>query len=333
MLLIGLHALKDEVINRLLPSGLTVTATATSTLALAVSSGKTLTLTATDNFNLTIPATGTAALGTGTANYLAKWSDANTLTNSLIRDDGTTIGIGTAPSATNYVYIYNIFSSSSGRYGLRVDVRNTSTGSLTGALYVVRTTDVLANYNTGMQCGAEVFANTANARVGTAAIGLKGRVQINAQTGYTAELTGVAAAVAAESPFFYSSGGTEQVTNSTGVYIYNQGHANVTTTATGLYIESQSGAPTNYAIRTNAGQIILNLDLADDADFRLNGTTYALIETDASDDELYLCKNTSAKLSFHNVTPVVQQVLATGAGKTVDEVIAFLQLIGLCKQA
>jgi hypothetical protein len=37
--------------------------------------------------------------GTGTANYVAKWSDADTITNSIIRDDGTTVGIGQAPAA------------------------------------------------------------------------------------------------------------------------------------------------------------------------------------------------------------------------------------------
>lgn len=42
---------------------------------------------------------------------------------------------------------------------------------------------------------------------------------------------------------------------------------------------------------------------------------------------------TGQKLGFWGATPVVQQVLATGAGRTVDDVITFLQLIGLCKQA
>jgi hypothetical protein len=33
--------------------------------------------------------------GTGTANYLSKWLDANTITNSLVYDNGTNVGIGT----------------------------------------------------------------------------------------------------------------------------------------------------------------------------------------------------------------------------------------------
>jgi hypothetical protein len=34
--------------------------------------------------------------GTGTANYVAKWSDTDTITNSVIYDNGTNVGIGTA---------------------------------------------------------------------------------------------------------------------------------------------------------------------------------------------------------------------------------------------
>jgi hypothetical protein len=38
--------------------------------------------------------------GTGTANYVAKWSDTDTITDSQIQDDGTTVGVGQAPDAT-----------------------------------------------------------------------------------------------------------------------------------------------------------------------------------------------------------------------------------------
>lgn len=39
------------------------------------------------------------------------------------------------------------------------------------------------------------------------------------------------------------------------------------------------------------------------------------------------------KIGFWNVTPVVQQTLATGAGATADNIITMLQTIGLCKQS
>ena len=37
--------------------------------------------------------------GTGTANYVAKWSDTDTITDSVIYDDGTNVGIGTSSPA------------------------------------------------------------------------------------------------------------------------------------------------------------------------------------------------------------------------------------------
>lgn len=42
---------------------------------------------------------------------------------------------------------------------------------------------------------------------------------------------------------------------------------------------------------------------------------------------------TGQKIGFWNATPVVQQILATGAGATVDNVISLLQTLGLCKQS
>lgn len=42
---------------------------------------------------------------------------------------------------------------------------------------------------------------------------------------------------------------------------------------------------------------------------------------------------TGQKIGFWNATPVIQQVLATGGGATVDNVISLLQTLGLCKQS
>ena len=43
--------------------------------------------------------------GNGTTNYISKWSDANTLTDSVIFDNGTNVGIGTAsPDGTLHVH-------------------------------------------------------------------------------------------------------------------------------------------------------------------------------------------------------------------------------------
>jgi len=42
---------------------------------------------------------------------------------------------------------------------------------------------------------------------------------------------------------------------------------------------------------------------------------------------------TGQKLAFWGSAPAAQQVFATGAGKTADNIITFLQSIGLCKQS
>ena len=70
----------------------------------------------------------------------------------------------------------------------------------------------------------------------------------------------------------------------------------------GLYVEDQNVAYTlNYAIYTNRGDVRLMSSAAD-------------------------------KLGFHGTAPAAQQLLATGAGATVDNVITMLQNIGLCRQ-
>jgi hypothetical protein len=46
-------------------------------------------------------ASGTLALGTGTTNYVSKWTGTNTIGNSLIFDNGTSVGIGTSSPVAN----------------------------------------------------------------------------------------------------------------------------------------------------------------------------------------------------------------------------------------
>ena len=70
----------------------------------------------------------------------------------------------------------------------------------------------------------------------------------------------------------------------------------------GLYIGSMTRAANNWSIYTNAGDVRLMSSAAD-------------------------------KLGFHGVAPIAQQLLATGAGATVDNVISMLQTVGLCRQA
>jgi hypothetical protein len=77
-----------------------------------------------------------------------------------------------------------------------------------------------------------------------------------------------------------------------------------------------------YAPLKCAGFTSDDITLNDAKNIVVNATTGTKIAT-----------ATTQKLGFWNATPVVQQVLATGASKTVDDVITFLQTIGLCKQS
>ncbi len=84
---------------------------------------------------------------------------------------------------------------------------------------------------------------------------------------------------------------------------------------------TQTGATT---LSTGTGAISVNgtITMADAKDIVLNATTGTKIGT-----------GTTQKLAFWNSAPVAQQVLATGAGKTADNIITLLQTLGLCKQS
>ena len=70
--------------------------------------------------------------GSGTINYVSKWSSSSALTDSQIFDDGTSVGIGTAsPYAINKLQVSGIIATTS---GINLDVTaNTKTGIYSGA--------------------------------------------------------------------------------------------------------------------------------------------------------------------------------------------------------
>lgn len=103
---------------------------------------------------------------------------------------------------------------------------------------------------------------------------------------------------------------------------------------TSYHTQIEGNAVTNFDInnQTASGNlrfyatnhIVLRrpIEINDGMDFIFDVTTGTKIGT-----------ATSQKLGFWNVTPVVQQVLATGAAHTVDDVITLLQTLGLAKQS
>ncbi|MCC6191382.1 MAG: hypothetical protein IT318_20355 [Anaerolineales bacterium] len=109
-----------------------------------------------------------------------------------------------------------------------------------------------------------------------------------------------------------------------GVFIDSQTHANVTA-GYGLYVE---GAKT-YAIWSDSGVNRFDGNLDFTGDDATAGVNIVLGTTNGTK----IGTATGQKLGFWNATPVVQQVLATGGGATVDNVISLLQTLGLCKQS
>lgn len=66
--------------------------------------------------------------GTGTANYLAKWSDIDTITDSVVYDNGTNVGIGTSSPATKL----HITGDITGTNKVLIENTNNGTNSYAG---------------------------------------------------------------------------------------------------------------------------------------------------------------------------------------------------------
>lgn len=86
-----------------------------------------------------------------------------------------------------------------------------------------------------------------------------------------------------------------------------------------LDILNEAGAATLFSIQNNS------VVLRDPMDLVLGTTTGTKIGTVGG--------AAGQKLSFWNATPIVQPLLATGAGATADNIITVLQNLGLCRQA
>jgi hypothetical protein len=88
----------------------TISATTYQNLPVSgLTQGSNITITNNGNGNYTISSTGGGGVtGSGTTNYLTRWTGTTALGNSQIRDDGTNVGIGTVPSNSYKMSIYSI---------------------------------------------------------------------------------------------------------------------------------------------------------------------------------------------------------------------------------
>lgn len=94
-----------------------------------------------------------------------------------------------------------------------------------------------------------------------------------------------------------------------------------------LYVGDVDSAGIDLILRANTG--VNALTFAAGAVTVLDAYNIALATTTGTK----IGTATGQKIGFWDATPVVQQVLATGAAHVVDDVIALLQTLGLCKQS
>jgi hypothetical protein len=92
----------------------------------------------------------------GTANYVAKFTDANTIEESLIQDNGTNLSIGDSPLANSLLYIRNVDKD----YGIQLATeKNAGKGATISASGVGGTGAIIsAQGSGGANIGASIFA-------------------------------------------------------------------------------------------------------------------------------------------------------------------------------
>lgn len=121
--------------------------------------------------------------GTGTANYISKWSDTDTITNSQLFDNGTNVGVGTAVPA----YKLDV----SGTFNTTGAATLGSTLGVTGAATLSSTLAVTGNVTVDTDT---FFVDTTNNRVGVGTITPSVELEVDGSIKTAAAETSTAAA-------------------------------------------------------------------------------------------------------------------------------------------
>ena len=110
--------------------------------------------------------------GTGTTNYVAKWADTDTITNSVIYDNGTNVGIGTTSPGAK-LNVAGALGAVVGAGGSAIRLTNTDTGN-----YSSISAGLVGVHNAGMQFSTDgisrmVIDGSGNVGIGTVSPGAK----------------------------------------------------------------------------------------------------------------------------------------------------------------
>ena len=223
--------------------------------------------------------------GSGTANYVPKFTDTETIGNSQIRDDGTGVGIGVAPSAVYKVDISgsqrNTLSAAGGLSIVQSGVLEASYGvynSSSGAAFLFEKFDdatatftdsgiyALGGFYTKVSDGSSNFYNSffSNGNVGIGVVVDSGyKLSVNGTVNFSGALTGTSATFSGS----ISSSGVftlNPASGSSSFYI-NQG-----TSGGAAYISwfNSSAARLGYLGYSNTN---IALTLENSANFTVNG--------------------------------------------------------------
>lgn len=253
--------------------------------------------------NLTRGATANYAVFT--AGTTPSWFGGAVEFNSTLRVDDIAAFGNVAPNTGYQVYIAsNLDATKTAAFGaLAIAPINLNTGSTYGLFFSnIAQNNTLAaignNFVYGLSGIAGVYATGANS---AARYTYAGRFQTNftSSSPYTSTaIGGVALLIDAIS---INGAGTISIGETVGIDINNQGTSK-TPNSYAIRVASQSGSGTaSFAFYSSAGR------------HRFGDST--------------------ALISFYGATPQTQQILATGAGATADNIISLLQLLGLCRQS
>ena len=248
--------------------------------------------------------------GTGNSSVAGKLGLGTTApTNSLtISSSGSgTAHFNTADQTTNYEKLSALWASNVAYVGTLFGGTGSARSFVVGMSTTSGATTLLGR---SIQFSATPISST------------RGLIDFTASTGGTAtpvvSMGGTSLGASSGMQYMF---GVNPVINQSGTAGYTCLLVNPSQTATGsgakLLADFQIGGTSKLSLSTSGV-----LTLADAANITVGTSTGTQIGT-----------STSQKLGFWNATPVAQQVLATGASKTVDDVITLLQTLGLCRQS
>jgi hypothetical protein len=214
------------------------------------------------------------------------------------------LGLGAAASASYVLNAAKTFDINSGLgQGMRFVPTLASTADGTASIYGINIYPTVAGngYDTNIVCGQYIEPNI-NHTAGAVTNTVYGQI-----------FAGYCPATSAGTV-------TNWYQNRIGDVVKHASSTETITNLYGLYIDQQTKGGTNYQIYSVAGNVYI-------------GAGNIVTDTSTGMKIGTVGGASGQKLGFFNATPIVQPVLATGASKTVDNVITVLQNLGLVRQS